>query len=43
MPASEVVVGCASSIPVARPEVQLLYMAASKEGKNQHDFEIAQR
>lgn len=37
----DVIVSTSSGIPVVRPEIQLLYMAASTEPKNQSDFEIA--
>ncbi len=42
-PVEQVITDSASGIRVVRPEVQLLYMAASDEPENQHDFEIAHR
>lgn len=40
-PADQVLMTTNTGIPIVRPEVQLLYMAASQEEKNQHDFQIA--
>ncbi len=37
----EVRVNTRSGIPVVAPEVQLLYIAASTELKNEHDFKVA--
>lgn len=40
-PVDQVIIESPSGIPVVSPAVQLLYMAASADPKNEHDFEIA--
>ena len=40
-PIEHVITQSTTGIPIVRPEIQLLYMAASTEPKNQHDFETA--
>lgn len=40
-PLDEFVTATSAGVPIVRPEVQLLYMAGSKDPKNQADFEVA--
>ena len=42
-PAEQIITTTEAGIPVVCPEVQLLYMAASLEPKNQHDFDLVRR
>jgi hypothetical protein len=42
LPVDELTAPGAGGLPVVRPEVQLLYMAASTDPKNEHDFVVAE-